>query len=149
MRRDPSPARTAALVVTVAVAAALAACKRTAEVTHDTVKAIGADEGVAVESARSLALGDHHTCARKTDGTIACWGDNFHGQLGDGTTTERHSPTAVPALSGVVEIAVGDAHTCARKTDGTVACWGWNEYGQLGDGTTIDRLSPAAVLPLP
>ena len=29
---------------------------------------------------------DRHTCARKTDGTLWCWGENNVGALGDGTT---------------------------------------------------------------
>ncbi len=33
--------------------------------------------------------------ARKTDGTVLCWGWNQYGQLGDGTTTDRLTPTPV------------------------------------------------------
>ena len=36
-----------------------------------------------------------NTCALKTDGTVYCWGDNYYGQLGDNTTTERHTPVQV------------------------------------------------------
>ena len=63
-------------------------------------------------------------------------GQNSYGQLGDGTTTERHTPVAVSGLSNAVAIAAGDCHTCALLSDGTARCWGDNDYGQLGDGTT-------------
>ena len=36
-----------------------------------------------------------HTCGVTTSGTVYCWGDNFGGELGDGTTTQRLVPTAV------------------------------------------------------
>jgi hypothetical protein len=34
--------------------------------------------------------------ALRTDGSVLCWGRNEFGQLGDGTTTHRPSPTPVP-----------------------------------------------------
>ena len=77
---------------------------------------------------------------------MRCWGENYDGQLGDGTTTARPSPTAVPGLSGVTAIAAGFTHTCALLGDGTMRCWGDNIYGALGDGTTTQRLSPVTVL---
>ena len=83
--------------------------------------------------------------ALKNDGSVVAWGNNGYGQLGDGTTTDRLSPTAVPGLTGVTAIAAGGHHTVALRYDGTVVAWGRNSNGQLGDGTTTDRLSPTAV----
>jgi alpha-tubulin suppressor-like RCC1 family protein len=89
--------------------------------------------------------GAYHTCALKSDSTVNCWGYNVYGQLGDGTTTQRLSPTSVPGLTGVAALTAGSSHTCALKTDGTVRCWGNNGDGQLGDVTTTPRVSPTAV----
>jgi alpha-tubulin suppressor-like RCC1 family protein len=33
----------------------------------------------------ALRAGDNHTCALLADATVACWGANAEGQLGDGT----------------------------------------------------------------
>lgn len=42
-----------------------------------------------------LATGPEHSCALSTDGQLYCWGNNDFGQLGDGTTTDTSTPTAV------------------------------------------------------
>jgi alpha-tubulin suppressor-like RCC1 family protein len=34
-------------------------------------------------------------CALEHDGRVFCWGRNDHGEVGDGTTAERHSPSPV------------------------------------------------------
>ena len=80
------------------------------------------------------------------------WGENRNGNLGEGTTTDRHTPTAVltaGALLGktltAVENSIGGYHTLALASDGKVFAWGFNSYGLLGDGTTTDRLEPVAV----
>jgi alpha-tubulin suppressor-like RCC1 family protein len=85
-----------------------------------------------------VAVGGRHTCARKSDGTLWCWGQNSNGQLGDGTTTDtRLAPVQVAALgTSVVGVHAGFFHTCARKADSTLWCWGNNANGQLGDGTS-------------
>ena len=91
-----------------------------------------------------LATGARFTCARGTDGTLRCWGDNQHGQLGVGDTTARNVPTAVGALgTRVVRLAAGGAHLCSLLTDDTVWCQGLNRFGQLGVGDTDPRQAPA------
>ncbi|MDO9020445.1 MAG: MopE-related protein [Deltaproteobacteria bacterium] len=96
-----------------------------------------------------LALGNRHSCALRSDGTVACWGDNANGELGLGTVgTAMAAPATVPGLSGVRAIEAGISHTCALLGDGTVRCWGANTYGQVGDGTMVDQGSPRAVIGL-
>jgi alpha-tubulin suppressor-like RCC1 family protein len=84
-----------------------------------------------------------HTCALISNGTARCWGTNYDGDLGDGTTTLRRTPVTVIGLTGAVEVGAGQFHSCALIGDGTVECWGDNETGQLGDGT--DNTSPSPV----
>ena len=93
----------------------------------------------------AIAAGSLHSCALRTNGTVACWGANGSGQLGDGTTTDRLTPVPVVGLSDATAIAAGDRHSCALRTDGTVACWGADHSGGVGDGTTTDRLTPVLV----
>jgi alpha-tubulin suppressor-like RCC1 family protein len=86
-----------------------------------------------------------HTCALRAQGSVFCWGANTHGQLGNGTTTDRTTPTAVLNLTGVVAVTSGLAHTCALRGNGTVLCWGENSNGQLGNGSTTDHSTPVLV----
>jgi alpha-tubulin suppressor-like RCC1 family protein len=42
-----------------------------------------------------VVAGQDHTCARRGDGSVVCWGDNDFAQLGDGTLITRVTPVAV------------------------------------------------------
>ncbi|MCX6292202.1 MAG: T9SS type A sorting domain-containing protein, partial [Bacteroidetes bacterium] len=88
----------------------------------------------------AVSGGDYHSLALKNDGTIWAWGLNNSGQLGDGTTIERHCPVQVTGLTDVIAIACGGYFSLALKNDGTV--WAWGVGGLLGDGTTIQRHTP-------
>ena len=83
------------------------------------------------------------------DGTLSAWGNNYHGQLGDGTTTNRSLPVKVKNLPPVKATSVGDSMSLALGFDGTLSAWGGNYYGELGDGTITNRSLPVKVKNLP
>lgn len=102
-----------------------------------------------------LAVGGSHACALLRNHTARCWGDNQHGQLGDGTMQQRSLPVPVLAPDGaeswanIADIESGVDFACAVDLNRKVWCWGRNQYGQLGDGTTTDRPLPTPVQGLP
>ena len=111
---------------------------------QNTLHEAGFQEG-SVQTYSTLTAGEEHTCAILDDGSVSCWGYNYNGQLGDGTTTDRSTPTQTSSLGTgrtAVAITAGAYHTCAILDDGSVSCWGNNYYGQLGDGTTTQRNTP-------
>jgi alpha-tubulin suppressor-like RCC1 family protein len=82
-----------------------------------------------------------HSVFVKTNNTLWAMGRNSHGQLGDGTTTQRNSPVQI--ATDVSQACGGALHTVFMKTDKTLWSTGHNGNGQLGDYTTTDRNTPA------
>jgi alpha-tubulin suppressor-like RCC1 family protein/uncharacterized protein YkwD len=78
-------------------------------------------------------------------GEVWSWGRNDVGQVGDGSTTDRHQAVHLEQLDEVVSLAGGRGHSLAARADGSALAWGHNSFGQLGDGTTIDQLAPVGV----
>ena len=93
----------------------------------------------------AIAAGGSHSLVLKDDMTVWAWGDNYSGQLGDGTTVDSSLPVKVSILTGVISIAAGYFHSLALKADGSVWAWGENYRGQLGDGTTTNSSIPVQV----
>ena len=82
---------------------------------------------------QSVSLGDHHSAAIKTDGSLWMWGYNKYGEVGDGSTEDRYTPVKI--MDGVQSVSLGWCHSAAIKKDGSLWVWGYNLYGQLGDGS--------------
>ena len=82
-----------------------------------------------------VKAGENHTVMLRPNGTLWTCGDNFLGQLGDGTTTARNVPTQIGTATDWTAISAGQYHTTAIKADGSLWAWGDNTYGQLGTGT--------------
>ena len=98
------------------------------------------------DSASIVAAGWNQTCGVLIRGALKCWGWNFYGQLGEGSTANRRQPVDVKGLTGkTVAVSGGGGHTCALLEDGTVYCWGLNANGQLGDRTNLDSSLPMKV----
>jgi alpha-tubulin suppressor-like RCC1 family protein len=79
-----------------------------------------------------------HTCAVKTNHTLWCWGANYEGEFGDGTTTGSDVPVQAAGHTGHwAAVSAGTGYTCAVKTNHTLWCWGTNLAGELGIGSTV------------
>ncbi|GAA1582331.1 hypothetical protein GCM10009678_76350 [Actinomadura kijaniata] len=111
----------------------------------------GPDDAPALTGVTQIAIGGQHGLALLRDGTVAAWGRNQLGQLGDASTTDRVSPVRVagmrglPVLRDVVAISAGERHNYALRSDGTVVAWGDNAAGQLGDGSYTGSPRPVLV----
>jgi alpha-tubulin suppressor-like RCC1 family protein len=82
-----------------------------------------------------LNAGLSHVCARATDGSVWCWGDNTFEQTGQPPSTfTQVVPHAVNGVSGATQIGTDETASCARVAAGIV-CWGDNGAGQLGNGS--------------
>jgi hypothetical protein len=105
----------------------------------------------------AIAAGELRTCALTRNGGVKCWGLNFDGELGDGTTRNRKRPiSAVDLSAGVSAIATGgyeadtgviSDYTCALTTQGEVKCWGASF--ELGNGARESGYGKAQPTPVP
>jgi alpha-tubulin suppressor-like RCC1 family protein len=103
-----------------------------------------ADDGCGVTQVAMLFA---TTCARISDGTVRCWGDNSVGGLGIGVSdADVHGvPVKVPGLNQVTQLDVGDRNACAVRADHTLHCWGRNTIGELGTGDDQNKQTPTEV----
>ncbi len=103
----------------------------------------------------SVSAEHRHICAVVSDGTLWCWWNGRHGQLGSGKIVFQDTPVQVlpndwgsgPDQKQVTSVSAGRSHTCTLLSDGTLWCWGKGKNGQLGLGVTCGEDAPVQVLP--
>ncbi|MBN8616399.1 MAG: hypothetical protein J0L92_37785, partial [Deltaproteobacteria bacterium] len=109
-----------------------------------------------------IELGARHSCARRNDGTVWCWGSNDFGQLGDGVLDHPEPscmngsslvdctsvPVQVAGIDDAVDLDVGRHHSCVIRSDATVWCWGINDYYEVAPGTRDSVFTPTQVTSL-
>jgi len=96
----------------------------------------------------SISSGSSSRCGiqgASLPGKLVCFGGNWNGEVGNGTTDLQLSPFEVVNAQGWNEVAVGRAHTCAVTGAGALYCWGLNEDGQLGVGDALSYTTPQRV----
>jgi alpha-tubulin suppressor-like RCC1 family protein len=141
-----TPIRAFCPVLVATVMSSLTACQK--DVTSPSGPEISSDITAASTGGlivSMVTIGSAHSCGLTLEGRAYCWGDNFFGQLGDGTKTDRLRPVAVAGGLLFSSVSAGDGYTCGLTTRQKAYCWGWNDKGMLGDGTTTDRLTPVPV----
>ena len=111
------------------------------------VSVTSVDPAVSGKLATAISAGAAFSLALLADGTVAAWGRNFDGQLGDGTTTDRSQAVAIVqngALAGktVTGISAGGYHSVAVSADGKLYGWGSNATYQVGNGSGSNALVP-------
>ena len=96
---------------------------------------------------RTLASSEHHNLAIRADGTLWGWGENIHGQVGDGSSgrgnAERETPVESAPGQDWKDVAAGGSHSLALKTDGSLWAWGNNWAGQLGINRNLREVTEA------
>lgn len=104
------------------------------------------------EQLMEISAGRNHTCVRKLNGKLYCWGMTSYGQAGPANTTCYQgvpcvtAPTLVPVTA--IQVELGYDHTCALDTSGQARCWGANHNMQLGNGAWSNGTNlPAAAQP--
>lgn len=99
----------------------------------------------------AASAGGSHSCVLFSEGSVKCWGENYHGQLGQGDSVVRgRDNTTMGDLLPFVPLGdfssvfvdSGGEFNCALDAAGDVKCWGRNEYGQLGLGDNATRGGP-------
>ena len=95
---------------------------------------------------KEMAVGGYHILALDNDNNLWAWGDNEFGQLGDGTTTNKTSPTKIETNINFVQLSAGRLYSAGIDNTGKLWTWGLNQFGQLGDGTTTNRSKPQKIM---
>lgn len=121
----------------------------TADTTHQSspLQVLGGESGSPyLSDIVAISVGESHSLALRSDGTVWSWGFGEYGQLGIGTTYNELTPVQVLGgesggayLTDIIAVSAGLWHSLALRADGTVWTWGFNRHGQLGNQATVPR----------
>src|SRR5690554_2137783 len=95
------------------------------------------------ETIIQVSLGYGYSAALTSSGRLFTWGSNSSGQLGDGTTTNKLTPTEITnrfsLATGdkIIQVSLGRNHSAALTSSGRLFTWGSNSSGQLGDRKSV------------
>ena len=95
--------------------------------------------------AMDVDAGEIHSIVLTQDGSVWAAGRNYHGQLGDGSRTDRNHFVKVMS-NGAADVTAGGYHSMVVKKDGSIWATGHNGHGQLGDGSTTDHIDYVKVV---
>ena len=97
-----------------------------------------------LSSVRAISAGGNHACAITAQRRVRCWGRNYSGQGGIGTSgldtdipyagtdVLYQPPRGLPsALGSVTDLGLGIDHSCA-VSNGNAYCWGRRQPGAVG-----------------
>jgi len=73
----------------------------------------------------AISAGGYHTCALTSVGGFKCWGDNYSGELGNGTTNEP-TPAPIPTLGAGQSITFTDLQMINASVG-----WGSDSNGHI------------------
>ncbi|WP_339250843.1 fibronectin type III domain-containing protein [Paenibacillus sp. FSL P2-0136] len=98
------------------------------------ISAASNEVSVTMEASAPMAVsaGSDQTYALKSDGSVWAWGNNYQGQLGNGTATSSNKAIQTVNLTSITAVSAGGSYGLALKSDGSVWGWGDNSLGQLG-----------------
>ncbi|MEZ4373807.1 MAG: IPT/TIG domain-containing protein [Polyangiaceae bacterium] len=100
--------------------------------------------GALGNTVEQISAGFLHACAKKSDDTLWCWGNNSFGEIGRG---DFNNPQVGPiqVMTNVDKVSAGGFFTCAIDNAKKLYCWGDNADGHVGVGNTTNQPSPQEV----
>jgi len=105
--------------------------------------------GLTQSNVAAVSVGGQHSCALLATGAVYCWGANYYGQLGNGTTATESVPTLILSDEVAIAIAAGGDTTCAIMAANGTQCWGSDSDGQLGSYDLTSSGFTASTTPVP
>jgi len=85
----------------------------------------------------AVSAGKRHSLALLTGGRTAGWGGNEKGQLGDGSTIIRETPTSVPVPAAARSVSAGGLHSLAILAPKPVVATLLPPAGSAAGGTSV------------